>query len=220
MPEQERVEHFTRFSVNLPFHFRRAEENGYHPDRGWTRDLSARGAWVELPETIAPSSRLEISLLTPQGSLRLASYVAWACPQPDARPYLHGIRFTSVTPEQRDRLRALLARLRPLGAGRLYCALAGTCRREGLVCPALPCETRDLSRSGAALRVAERLSPGTHLRLCVPTTFGRVAADAQVVWAEQPGPRPRGAPYRHGLRFLRLDPSSDLPLRILLDGLG
>jgi hypothetical protein len=218
MPTHDLMDHFTRYTITLPFYYRRAEESAYHRERGWTRDLSGRGAWVELPEIIPPSSRLDINLRTPQGGLRLTGHVAWACLEPDARPCLHGVVFTSLTPEQRNHLRTLFARAKRLGAGRRYCTLAATCQRQGVACPALPCETRDLSRGGVALRVPERVSPGTHLRLNVPTAFGQVGADAQVVWAEQRGPRPRGAPYRHGLRFLRLDPSSQLPLRLLLDG--
>jgi len=219
MPEQSLADHFTRYVINLPFRYRRAAETAYHPEIGWTRDLSGRGAWVELPEAVAPSSRLDIALRTPQGDLRLGGHVVWVCPEPHERPYLHRLAFACVMPEQRDRLRALLARAEPQGAGRLYCALAATCQRKGVACAALPCETRDVSDGGLALRLPERVPPGTQLRVSVPTACGRVTADAQVVWAEQAGPRPRGAPYRHGLRFLRLDPSSELPLRALLDGL-
>jgi hypothetical protein len=219
MPGQSLADHFTRYVINLPFRYRRAAETAYHPEVGWTRDLSGRGAWVELPETVAPSTRLDIALRTPQGDLRLGGQVVWVCPEPHDRLHLHGLAFSWATPEQRDRLRGLFAGAKPRGAGRLYCALAGTCQRKGVACGALPCETRDLSPSGLALRLSERVPPGTQLRVSVPTACGRVTADAQVVWAEQAGSRPRGAPYRHGLRFLRLDPSSELPLRALLDGL-
>lgn len=218
MPTQSLADHLTRHTIHLPFHYRRAEDREYRAERGWTRDLSGRGAWVELPETFAPSSQLDLNLHTRGGSLRLAGQVAWVRTEPDAAPYLHGVLFTSTTSEQRDQLRTLIARAESLGAGRLYCTLAATYRREGVAGAAAPCETRNLSRSGVALRLPERLSLGTHLRVSIPTAFGRITADAQVVWAEQHAPHPRGAPYRHGLRFLRLEPSSELPLRVLLHG--
>lgn len=219
MPGQELGPHFTRYAIDLLFHYRRSTETAYRPGVGWTRDLSGRGAWVELPEIVAPSTELEVSLHAIGEPLRLAAQVVWACPQPHERPRLHGLLFTRVTPEQRQRVRVLLAQQKTRGARRLYCALAATCRSKAAPGVPLPCETRDLSYGGVALRLPEPVPLGTHLRVTVPTAFGAVTADAQVVWAEPPEARPRGAPYRHGLRFLRLDSSSELPLKLLLAGL-
>jgi hypothetical protein len=61
--------------------------------------------------------------------------------------------------------------------------------------------------------------PGTPVQVTILTPYGAVTADAQVVWAEPPDARPRGAPCRHGLRFLHIESSSELPLKVLLAGL-
>lgn len=213
-------DHVTRYAMNVRVRYRRDAERTYRPEGGWTRDLSARGAWVELPERVAAGSTLAIALGTPEGDLPLFAHVAWTCAELRDAPYLHGLRFTGVTPEHRQRLRTLLAHDTPRVPVRLYCALAATCHRKDNGCPAVPGAIRDLGDSGACLRLPERLSPGTAVRMSAPTRYGPIAAEAKVVWADPPGRLPRGASYRHGLRFLRLDPSSELPLRVLLDGLG
>jgi hypothetical protein len=165
-------------------------------------------------------SPLAIALETSDGDLPLVAHVAWTCPGLRDAPYLHGLRFTGVTPAYRHRLRALLARETPRVALRLYCALAATCERKDYGCPAVLGAIRDLSDSGVCVRLPQQLPPGTAVRISAPTPYGAIAADAQVVWADPPGRLPPGAAYRHGLRFLRLEPASDLPLRVLLEGIG
>ncbi|HSB80675.1 MAG TPA: PilZ domain-containing protein [Candidatus Methylomirabilis sp.] len=218
MPGQELGDHFTRCAIDLPFRYREATETAYRPGVGWTRDLSGAGAWVELPERVAPPTLLDVSLRAPGEPLRLAAQVVWGCPEPHERSRLHGLRFIQVTPAQRQRLGGLLTQQKSRGVGRLYCTLAATCRRKAAAGGPLPCETRDLSSGGVALRLPAPVPPGTPLQVTIRTAFGAVSADAQVVWAEPPDARPRGAPCRHGLRFVRLEPSSVLPLKLLLAG--
>lgn len=218
MPDLELVDLLTRHAVNLPFDYRLTAERAYRPQIGWIRDLSVRGAWVELPEMLAAPSNLDIRLDVPAGEVLLAAQVAWACPEPHAQPRLHGLVFTRMTPDQRRRLRELLSRRRSHAVGRLYCSLAATCKSKATAGPAFPCETRDLSSNGVALRLPRPVSPGTKVQVKVPTAFGTVIADAEVVWAESPDGRPLGAPYRHGLRFLSVNPSSELPLKLFLAG--
>jgi hypothetical protein len=208
----------TRYAINVRVRYRRVAERRYRPEGGWTRDLNARGAWVELPERVAPGSALAIILDTPEGDLRLVAHVTWTCPGLRDAPYLHGLRFTGITPDLRRRLRTLIAHEKPPVPIRLYCTLAATCHLKDNGCPAVPGAIRDLGDSGVCVRLPQRMSPGTAVRISVPTLYGVIAADAQVVWADPPGRLPQGASYRHGFRFLRLDPSSEIPLRLLLDG--
>jgi hypothetical protein len=172
-----------------------------------------------LPEQVAAGSTLVIALETPEGDLPLVAHVAWTCAELRDAPYLHGLRFTGITPGTRHRLRTLLTREKPRVPIRLYCTLAATCHRKENGCPALPAAIRDLGDNGVCVRLPDRVPPGTPVRLHAPTLYGPIAAEAEVVWADPPGPLPPGASYRHGLRFLRLDPASELPLRVLLDGL-
>lgn len=218
MPGQELGAHFTRYAIELPFRYRQSREAAYRPGVGRTRDLSGGGTWVELPERVAPPTLLEVSLHAPGEPLRLAAQVVWGCSDLDEQSRLHGLRFTHVTPAQRQRLGVLLTHQKSRGVGRLYCTLAATCRSMGAAGDPLPCETRDLSSGGVALRLPVSVPPGTQLQVTIPTVFGVVTADAEVVWAEPPDARPRGAPCRHGLRFLYLESSSELPLRMLLAG--
>ena len=131
----------------------------------------------------------------------LVAHVAWTCPAEHTAPFLHGLRFTGITPGGRDRMRTLLAAKKSVRPVRLYCALAGTCHTKGIACPALPSAIRDLSDRGAGLRIAEPVPMGTEMDLRIATPYGRITADAQVVWAEEPAPLLHGAWYGHGPRF-------------------
>ena len=219
MTAQEFGDHLTRYALNLRVRYRRVAERSYRPEHGWIRDLNTRGAWVELPERIAARTALAIALDTPAGELPLVAHVAWTCPGLRDAPYLHGFRFTGVTPARRDRLRALVTSETRRAPVRLYCRLAATCQQHGIACPPVPGTIRDVGDSGACVRLPDRVPPGTVVRLSSLTPYGPIAADTEVVWADPPSRLPRGASYRHGLRFLRLDPASDLPLRVLLEGL-
>jgi hypothetical protein len=218
MEEHVVADDLTRYATNLRFRYRRATEATALRQGGRLRDLNARGAWVELPERLATRTDLALALDTPDGELPLGARVAWTHPGLRAAPYLHGVRFTTVTPERRQRLRALLAEDQPRPAVRLYCRLAASCQRTGVACPAVASSIRDLSASGVGLRLPEPLAPGTEVWIRTATLYGRIAAAAQVVWADPPARLPPGAAYRHGLRFLRLDPLSELPLHALLQG--
>lgn len=219
MTAQEFGDHLTRYALNLRVRYRRVAERSFRPEHGWVRDLNTRGAWVELPERIAARSALAIALDTPAGELPLVAHVAWTCPGLRDAPYLHGFRFTGVTPACRDRLHALLAHESPPVPVRLYCGFAATCQQKGIACPPVPGTIRDLGDSGACVSLPDRVPPGTAVHISTHTPCGPIAADTEVVWADPPTRLPRGASYRHGLRFLRLDPASDLPLRALLEGL-
>jgi hypothetical protein len=209
----------TRCATDIRIRYRRTTESALSTEGGRVRDLNERGAWVELPERVAARSALVIVLETPQGDLPLVAHVAWTCPELCAPPFLHGLLFTSVTPERRQRLRALIDHNHAPRAVRLYCTLAATCQHLGVVCPAVPSVIRDVSGSGVGLHLPEPVAPGSEMSIRAATPFGRIAADARVVWAEEPTPRPRGMLYRHGLRFLRLDPWSELPLQAFLCGI-
>lgn len=219
MIQQDFDDQLTRYAMNVRLRYRRVAERTHRPERGWIRNLNARGAWVELPERVPAGSTLAITLDTPAGDLPLVAQVAWAYPGSQDAPYLHGLSFTGATPGRRQHLQALLARATPRVPVRLYCRLVATCHPKANGCPALPAAIRDLGNSGVGVRLPERVSPGTAVRITAPTRYGRIAGETQVVWADPPAWLPRGASYRHGLLFLRLDPSSELPLQALLGGL-
>ena len=212
-------DHVSRYATEVRFRYHCTAGRTTRPEVGRTRDLNLRGAWVELPERVAARSTLEIALDTPAGDVPLVAHVAWTCPAEHTTPFLHGLRFTGITPDGRDRMRTLLAAKKSVRPVRLYCALAGTCHTKGVACPALPSAIRDLSARGAGLRIADPVPMGTEMDLRIATPYGRITAAAQVVWAEEPAPLLHGAWYRHGLRFLRVDPWSELPLQAFLCGL-
>jgi hypothetical protein len=218
MTESTLNDHMTRYALNVPVRYHRVAERRYRREGGWIRDLNLRGAWVELPERVPAGSALALALDTPTGDLTLLAHVAWTCSGLRDAPYLHGLRFTGLTPERRRRLQVLIAHEKPPAVIRLYCRLAATCRRNDNGCHAMSGLLRDLDDGGACVRLPERVPPGTEMRISVRTAYGRIAAETKVVWADPPGRLPKDASYRHGLRFLRVDSSSELPLRALLEG--
>lgn len=219
MTDQFIGDHCTRYEISVPLTYHRVNGRIHHVENGRARDLHFRGAWVELPEGVRPGSTLTLALTIPPKEVPLLAHVVWARPDSSNGAHLHGVRFTGVTPAQRERLATLFAQRKPVPL-RLYCALAATCQRKGVACAATPGTTRDLSRDGMCVRLPEPVVPGTELCARIATEFGQIVADAQVVWGD--GARaglPQGASYRHGLRFLHFHGSSELPLRALLEGI-
>jgi len=210
---------WTRYTMNLPLRYRRVAKRGGEAKSGRARNLNVRGAWVELPERVGPGSTLEITFATPAGNLSLATRVAWARPDLPHAPYLHGVRFTGVTAQKREQLHRLIAHEAALPV-RVACELVATCQRKGVGFRPVPGTIQDLSDRGVCVALPEPVAPGTELYLRTATRLGPMVADAQVVWADQArAGLPRGTSYRHGLRFLRVDPLSELPLRALLYGI-
>ena len=193
MMERHVDDHATRYALHVPFRYRHSAETTYRRTCGWTRDLNLRGAWVELPETVAAGSTLALVLDTPAGAFPLLADVAWTDPEVRDAPYLHGVRFTGLTPDRRHRLRALLVREHPHLAIRLSCALAATCHRSDHGGPAIPGTVLDLSDTGVGVRLAERVPPGAAVRLNAPTT-GAVMNTSSMCLATPPTESPNRMP--------------------------
>ncbi len=213
------AERLSRYAVALPFAYRRPRMDTVAPSLGWARDLSERGAWVELPEALAIATDLEVRFGTGGGLPWLPAEVVWVRSEPTRRwCHLHGLTFARLAPAQGNYLRALIAQERPSETLRRYCGLSVICQRPDGVGGALRGQIRDLSEGGAAVRLPARVPPGTAVRVAAETAFGAITAEAQVVWAEAPGSLPPGALFRHGLRFRRVAMASGLPLSLFLAG--
>ena len=214
------AERLSRYAVALPFAYRGSGMDAVPPACGWARDLSEHGAWVELREALAVATDLEVRFGTGADTPWLPAQVAWAHPDPARRwCHLHGLAFARLTSAQTDHLRTVLTQERPRGTLRRYCDLAVICERPDGVAGVLRGQIRDLSEGGAALRLPVRVPPGTPIRVDTETAFGAITAEAQVVWAEAPAALPRGALFRHGVRFRRVGMASGLPLSVFLAGL-
>jgi hypothetical protein len=211
-------ERWTRYTIDVPLRYLRVAEGGSRSKGGRARNLNFRGAWVDLPEHVEPESVLEITLATPVVKLSLVGRVVWAHSGLRDDQYLHGVRFRTVTSEQREGFRALFAYERTSPA-RLSCFLAATCRRNNGYAT-IPGIVRDLSDGGVCIRLPQRVAPGNKLRIQAATPFGKIDADAHVVWADQArGGLPLGRLCRHGLRFLHIHLPSEPTLRAVLDGI-
>ena len=154
-------ERWTRYTIDVPLRYLRVAVGGGRSKGGRARNLNFRGAWVDLPEQVEPGSVLEITLATPVVKLSLVGRVAWAHSGLRDGQYLHGVRFGSVTSEQREGFRALFAYERASPA-RLSCFLAATCQRNANGYVTIPGIVRDLSDGGVCIRLPQRVAPETN----------------------------------------------------------
>lgn len=74
--------------------------------------------------------------------------------------------------------------------------------------------TRNLSKAGACVELAERLTPGMPLQVLLQTAHGSIEVEAQVVWAGEPGSA--GGGIFHGMVFTHVAPDQDQALGDLL----
>jgi len=217
MPEQSLEERFSRYALTLPLIYRLAGRPDQKSRAGWTRDLGERGAWLELPELLPQETRLDIRVRAPDNIVEVGARVVWLRNEPAGNGvFLHGVAFTGLTPAQCHALQGLFARQKQRKTARVYRAIAVRCRRRGERGDPVVGQTRDLSRGGTSLRLSERMPPGTPINMTFPTAMGPVALEGVVVWTEHEEPRPRGALYRHGVRFLQNGMVSSFPLSALL----
>jgi len=211
---------YPRFPVQLPLVHRTRMAGEAGTGVGWTRNLSEGGACVELAGLLQRQAPLRIHLQTDRGPITMRAQVVWAGDPPHADvgvPY--GVAFTEIDHDQRQALSNLVYHRgdRAHAGVRLPFELPVTCRRNGeQVGPLLEGSTRDASRGGLSLLLPELLPCGTHLDLTLHTTAGPLVMKGEVVWAESPGARLLGPPYRHGFQFAGVGWSTMLSLGLLL----
>jgi hypothetical protein len=121
---------FTRYSITLPLVHTRSTPALSRSGIGWTRDLSERGACVELGERFHPKT-LQVRLRAPRGAVDMDAQVVWAGETPIGMGLvLHGLMFTRVTPAQRRMLQDLLAQQRRRTGVRVSAEMTVTCHRR------------------------------------------------------------------------------------------
>jgi hypothetical protein len=208
---------FTRTALILPLLYRCTDPPDPHWKPGWTRDLGPQGALVELRMTLPPPTTLALRFRTTRGAVDLPARVAWVGEVLRVGGLVvHGLTFPVLAPGPRRALTLLLDQQGPRGAVRIARTLALTCTRSDSQGPSLSGWTRDVSRNGLAAYLSQPIPPRIRLQLSLQTTSGAMAVEAEVVWGESRTSQPPGGPYRHGLRFLHLNPTQALALALPL----
>ena len=129
MPEPSLGERFSRYAMTLPVIYRLVGGPDQKSRAGWTRDLSERGAWLELPELLPQETRLEIRVRAPDNTVDVGARVAWRRDEPAGDGvFVHGVAFTGVTPAQSHALQGLFARQKQRTMARAYRTLTVSCR--------------------------------------------------------------------------------------------
>ena len=205
---------FPRRTISLPLLHRTSDATPARIGAGWTSDLSAAGARVELAEHFDPSKFLHVRLQTDRGSIEGEARVVWAAPQPDEGGIWHGVAFTQLAPKHLQTLRDLLFSMKPWwpAGGRLPVNLPVTCQTHRSPRPSLQGRVGNLSRGGILLRLPKRLLPLTDLEFTIRRFGDSLTLRGAVVWSEPHGKQKTGELIAHGLRFTGLDWTSSVDL--------
>jgi hypothetical protein len=219
MPDAPNRRQSARYLIQLPLLHRAGQSAPGKVGVGWTRNLSTRGACVELAEHLQEKTSLRTRLQTDRGAIDVEARVVWAGnPAPTRGGVLHGVAFGEVAPEQLQALQALLlAKGETRQAGvRLPLEVAVTCQPKNQTGLALEGQTGNLSRGGLLLRLPLLLAPDTVVELTLHTPGGPLTAEGAIVWVDPPEQRIPGEPIRHGLRFTVIGWSTTLSLGLVL----
>jgi hypothetical protein len=221
MADRSTYDQFTRYSIVLPLLHKHLHEHttagNSRPKVGWTRNLSEKGACVELGEHLDPQTPLWVRLRTPRGALEIEAQVIWAGNTPlSGGLHLHGLVFPRVTPAQRRMLQDVLSQQKRRTGVRLSLDVGVTCERKDRTGLRLEGRTRNISRNGLSVRLPQSVSPGTLLHLTLHTSGGPLTAEGAVVWVELPERQLPGALFRHGVQITGIASSKSLMLGLLL----
>jgi hypothetical protein len=219
MAAAEIARQFQRHTLQFPIRYLSTGADSTQVQTGWTRNLSQGGLALELSERLPPATRLRVWLFTERGSLPVEGQVVWEVSAPQTpEGILHGVAFTSLTPEQVEGLRRLTS---PEETGRR----AGprfsvqrpiTCRvQEGLAGP-VDGETGNVSRGGLLLRMTLALPLGTTIAFSLPSPHGAITGTGEVDWVEATEGHPPGEPIHHGFRFTALGWADACALAVLV----
>ena len=211
---------FPRYPIQLPLLYRPTLPTVNNKiGAGWTRDLSERGACIELAERLPPEVVVNLRLRTDRGPIQTDARVVWTGERtPPSGGIPHGMSFTVISPDQSQALRNLLLplSLTPHAGVRLPVDLPVRCQPMNPPGTTLQGRTGDMSRGGLLLLLPEALCPGTTLETTLHTATGPLSVAGVIVWAEPPERRTYGRSIRHGMQFTSLDWSISLYLGLLL----
>ncbi len=209
----------TRYPMQLPLLYWRKAASRTRAGAGWTRELSAEGATVDLPERLPSQTLLRVRIQTDRGPIEAEAQVVWlADSAPAGAENLHGVVFTQLASEH---LRALQDLLLPFSmvahAGmRMAVDLAVVCKPQEPGGLPLRGRVGELSRGGLQLRLPQPLPPGTGIEITLHTGNGPLTLEGAIVWVQQPEQRKAGALIDHGARFTSSTWSVSLALGFLL----
>lgn len=219
MPDASERRQFARYPVQLPLLYKPGYPVPIKAGVGWTRNLSAGGACLELAESLQTKTPIRARLRTDRGAVDVEAEVVWAGePAPMEGGILHGVAFRQMAPEHLQTLQALLATEgeRRRAGVRLPLELPVTCRPKGQAGPPLQERTENLSRGGLLLRLPQPLPVETVVEVTLHSPHGALTVEGAVVWVDPPERRTPGQLIRHGLRFTALGWSTALSLGLVL----
>ena len=223
MPTAEDNRKLLRQAAQLPLVYRVPGGRGRHSEAGWTRDLSAGGIGLELPERLRKNTRLALRLGTALGTVQAEGQVVWVgLPTAPTGGTPHGVLLAEIHPTHKDLLQELLGALAlaPHAASRLPLDIAVTCQQPRPDGPSLTGRTINVGRGGLALQLPDVVAPGTAVRLTLRTARHPLTVEGVIAWVEAEGRRLPQGPITHGLQFSGLDWALARTLGALLMEIG
>jgi hypothetical protein len=223
MPTAEDNRTLLRQAAQLPLVYRVPGGRGHQSETGWTRDLSAGGIGLELPERLQKATRLTLRLGTALGVVRAEGQVVWVgLPTAPTGGTPHGILLTEIHPTHKNVLQELLRTLAraPHAASRLPLDLAVTCQPPRPEGRSLPGRTINVGRGGLALQLPIALAPGAEVALTLHAARQPLTVEAVIAWVEAETRRRPQGPITHGLQFTGLDWALARTLGALLVEIG
>ena len=193
-----------RYPINLLVRYAVPPEGGRSARGGVgrTRDLSRKGACLDLPERVSAGGPIHLLLEDETGSLDLRATVVWTQKDPSREAdVLHGVIFSQLPAEQQTALERLLEK-----AGVVPSRIILPDPLPGVAQGTLEVHLLDVSPGGARLEHCTVLRPGFLCTLVVPAASGVLDLTARVVRSRIVG-EDRGADdewhikYETGLAF-------------------
>jgi len=221
MPAAETARQFQRHALQFPIRYLATGEDPVHSQTGWTSNLSEGGVALELNERLPPATRLRVWLFTERGSLPVEGQVVWEVSAPQTTgSVLHGVAFTTLTPEQVEELRRLTspAEVERRSGPRFSLNRPITCRVQEGQPELVDGEIGNVSRGGLLLRMALALPLGTTIAFSLAAPQGAITGTGEVDWVEPAEGSAPGKPIRHGLRFTALGWADACALAVLVTG--
>jgi hypothetical protein len=212
---------FVRYDIRLPVLYKRQGPVAGKAGVGWTRNLSAGGACVELGERLEPKTLVGMLFQTDGGPIEVEAEVIWAASLHALDGGIgHGLSFTRVGPQQQVAVERLLAGLGPsIRTGhRIPLDVPVHVTRRDRPAEVIGGRTGNASRGGALLLLPQALDAGILVTVRLQGPRGPLRLDASVVWVEPPEKRRPGEGIRHGVQFVSADWTTSLALGLLLTG--
>lgn len=211
---------YPRYPIVIPFLYGLKGAGPVLAGAGWTRDLSEKGACLELPERLDASALIRLLIRTDQGSIAAEAEVVWTAESRLMEGIFHGVIFAQGSSAQRDALQDLLSRKMMVWQAvvRIPVELPVIFQLKGQPRSMNQGHTENVSRRGLSLRLPLVHPIGTLLEVTLQTPHGPIKVEGTIARVEPLDAQIQGKPIRHGFHFTDISHAAQMALgRVLAE---